>query len=79
MKFELSATEALILIAKTEFSPFTDSDWQAWAGCESKDPLIGYKGSFTIVIDGEELVNIIHEDDEFGGQIFKLKEINYEG
>jgi len=79
MKFELSATEALILIAKTEFSPFTDADWEAFAGCESENPLIGYNGSFTIVIDGEELVNIIHEDDEFGGQIFKLKEINYEG
>jgi hypothetical protein len=79
MKFELSATEALILIAQTKFSPFNESDWEAFAGCESKNPLIGFNGSLTIVIDGEELVNIIHEDDEFGGQIFKLKEINYEG
>jgi hypothetical protein len=76
MKFELSATEILALIAKTEFSPFTDSDWEAFAGCESKAPVIGYNGDFTIVID-DETVNVIHAEDEFGGQLFCLRETEY--
>ena len=71
---QLNATEILALIAKTQFSPFTESDWDAFAGCESEAPVIGYNGDFTIVIDGET-VNVIHAEDEFGGQLFSLNEM----
>lgn len=71
---QLNATEILALIAKTQFAPFTDSDWEAFSGCESATPFIGYNGDFTIVIDGET-INTIHAEDEFGGQIFSLNEM----
>lgn len=71
---ELSAVEALRLVASTQLKPFTDSDWDAFLGCESENPLIGYNGDYTIVIDGET-VNIIHAEDLYGGQMFSLAEI----
>ena len=70
----MNVTEALLLIARTEFSPFSETDFQAFAGAESANPLIGYNGSYTIVVDGD-CVNIIGEDDDCGGQIFNLREI----
>lgn len=69
----LTISEALALIAKTEFNAFTANDFECWAGVETKNPLIGYNGSFAIVIDGET-VNIIAEGDEYGGQFFFLGE-----
>jgi len=74
METKLSMTEALSLIAKTQFSPFTEADWFAFAGCESDDPVIGYNGDFAIVVDGDT-VNIIHAEDEYGGQLFCLSEL----
>ena len=74
METKLSMTEALALIAKTQFSPFTEADWFAFAGCESDDPVIGYNGDFAIVVDGDT-VNIIHAEDEYGGQLFCLSEL----
>jgi hypothetical protein len=70
----MNATQALLLIARTEFSPFTETDWMAFSGCESANPLIGYNGSYTIILDGD-CVNILAEDDDCGGQLFNLKEI----
>jgi hypothetical protein len=70
----LNLNEVLILIAKTQFAPFTDYDWYAFAGCASATPFIGYNGDFTIVID-DETVNVIHAEDEFGGQLFSLNEM----
>jgi hypothetical protein len=70
----LNVTQALLLIARTEFVPFTQSDWDAFCGCESENPLIGYNGDYCLVLDGDT-VNIIGSDDEYGGQLFNLNEI----
>ncbi len=67
-------TELFTVIAKTTFKPFNDLDWAAFAGCESADPLIGYSGGFIIVIDGD-MVNIVHPEDEYGGQMYGLNQL----
>jgi hypothetical protein len=74
MKTQLSAVEAFRLMALTEFKPFTESDWEAYLGCESENPFIGYNGDYTLVLDGETL-NVCHFDDGYGGQLFSLAEI----
>jgi hypothetical protein len=74
MVVKLSASEAIALIAKTQFSPFTESDWHAFMGCEADEPFIGYNGDYCLVLDGET-VNIFHAEDEFGGQLFSLSEM----
>lgn len=66
--------ELLVIIANTSFDSFTEADWWSFAGCESKDPLIGYYNDFTIVIDGEQ-INIVHHEDEYGGQLYELKQL----
>jgi hypothetical protein len=71
---QLNATELFALIAQTEFKAFSAHDWDAFSGCESEAPFIGYNGDFTIVLDGET-VNVIHAEDEFGGQLFSLNEM----
>lgn len=68
------SAELLKIIANTTFSPFTKGDWYSFAGCETKDPMIGYYDEFTIVLDGN-LVNIVHNDDSYGGQLFKLEQV----
>jgi hypothetical protein len=69
----LNLNEVFALIAQTEFKAFSAHDWDAFAGCESATPFIGYNGDFTIVLDGV-MINIIHAEDEFGGQLFALRE-----
>ena len=49
----MNALEALKMIARTEFRPFDESDFSAWAGVESKDPMIGFCGDWSIVLDGD--------------------------
>lgn len=66
--------EALIIIAQTEFQPFSEGDWYAFAGCQSDKPYIGYYKDYTIVIDGDK-VNIVHEEDEYGGKLYSFEEI----
>jgi hypothetical protein len=67
-------TELFSVMAQTTFKPFDKMDWDAFAGCESKNPLIGYYGDFTIVIDGG-LINIVHSEDMYGGQLFELNKL----
>lgn len=71
---QLSAVEVFRLMALTEFKPFTESDWEAFLGCESENPFIGHNGDYTLVLDGETL-NVIHAEDMYGGQLFSLTEI----
>ena len=66
--------ELLTFIAKAEFKPFTQMDWDAFSGCESENPFIGYNGEFAIVIDGN-LINIVHSEDSYGGQLFELNQL----
>jgi len=66
--------ELFSVMAKTEFKPFDKYDWDAFAGCESADPLIGYYDEFTIVLDGD-MINIVHGEDIYGGQMYTLKQL----
>lgn len=66
--------EALIWIARTDFQPFSQGDWYAFAGCESDNPYIGCHNGYIIVIDGDK-VNIVHENDEFGGKLYSFEEL----
>jgi hypothetical protein len=66
--------ELFTVMAQTQFKPFDKMDWDAFAGCETKNPLIGYYNDFTIVIDGE-MINIVHFDDGYGGQMYTLKQL----
>jgi hypothetical protein len=67
-------TELFSVMAQTKFEAFTQMDWDCFAGCESANPLIGYYGDFTIVIDGG-LINIVHSEDMYGGQLFELNKL----
>ena len=66
--------ELFTVMAQTKFEPFTQADWDAFAGCETKNPLIGSYGDFAIVIDGD-MINIVHAEDEYGGQMYTLKQL----
>ncbi len=68
------ASGLMLLVATTSFSSFTKADWWSFGGCESTDPKIGYTEDFTIVIDGD-IINIIHENDVYGGKVYRVKEI----
>ena len=68
-------SELLSIIARTEFKPFDDMDWALFSGCESENPLIGVLEDLIIVIDGIR-VNIVHEADEFGGELYELNQLN---
>lgn len=67
-------TELLPLMAKTTFRPFGEADWWAFAGCETAEPMIGETDQFIIVIDGD-MINIVHPEDEYGGQMYCLKQL----
>lgn len=64
--------EALKMLATTAMRPFTKEDWYGFAGCETKDPMIGESGEFVIILDGNTL-NIIHDEDDYGGEMFKME------
>lgn len=56
---KIAATMALTMLANTQMKPFTDGDWDCFAGCESDHPLIGTHvvdgSAYTIVVDGATL------------------------
>ena len=66
-------TELFSIIANTKFREFDEMDWCLFAGCESKNPLIGEYNDFLIVLDND-MVNIVHSEDEYGGQLFELNQ-----
>lgn len=66
----MNAATALLMVAKTKFSAFTDSDWDAFSGCTSENPMIGEYEDNLIIIDGTE----IHIQSDDGGYMFNLGE-----
>lgn len=62
----MNASMALRMIALTSFRPFNKDDWMYFAGCETKNPLIGEFEEFLIVLDGNlVLVLVSGKDDVF--------------
>ena len=50
----------LRMLACRTFKPFDERDWDLFAGCETKAPLISYptgnETEYTIILDGETVV-----------------------
>lgn len=65
--------EMLMLIAKSQFHPFTKADWYAYSGCQSENPLICETEEYVIVIDGNT-INMVIYGDECGGALYNLSE-----
>lgn len=74
MKYPTNA-ELLPILTQTKFHPFDTADWMVWSGCTTKNPLIGEYGEFTIIIDGN-IINMIHSEEEFGGELYELNCLN---
>jgi hypothetical protein len=66
----MTAFEALVLIAKTEFSPLTDRE--GFAGVENENAVIGDFEGGIIIVDGE-VAQLIFDNGEF--ETFMLKAI----
>jgi len=66
----LTMSQALALLAKADFKPFTRNDWYAFSGCDSADPMIYYDevAGLTIIHDGEA-IDFIDDDGESRGQL----------
>lgn len=75
MEVSYPTTEgALERIATTEFRPFTKKDWSAFAGCMTKNPIIGESDWFVIVIDGYKVLFLSHGDDGEGNTYIMLRD-----
>ncbi len=46
-------------IAKADFKPFTDFDWEAFAGCEGREPQIASINDCIVVVDEAEDITYI--------------------
>ena len=71
VRTNMSPSIALGMVAKATFREFTLQDWMAFSGCTTLTPKYGECGDFIIVVDGD-VVNIIHHQDPYGGQTFFL-------
>ena len=47
----MTAAEAFMMIARTQFAPFTESDYYGFQGIESENPMLGEFDGWVIVID----------------------------
>lgn len=82
IRTSVTALGLLRKIALSSFREFTETDWDAFQGCESKDPLIADDVQYntvghTIVIDGDT-INVIRDGDMYGGQLFRLVNMDEE-
>lgn len=68
----MKPSEALALLGKATMKPFDDVDWDAFSGCESECPMIGYYGACTLVVDGDVLMVMMVD---YGWRMFKLHDI----
>lgn len=58
----MNASTALLMVAKTKFEPFSASDFDAFSGVNSDNPMIGEYKDYLIIIDGE----VIEITDQMG-------------
>ena len=62
-------TPILLTIAKLDWQPFDNLDWNCFAGCRTENPMIAHDDDATYVIDGASL-SIYTEDGE--EEVFEL-------
>ena len=48
----MTAAEAFLIIARTQFRPFTEADYFGFQGIESETPMLGEFEGWSVVIDG---------------------------
>ena len=69
-----SKIELLTLLVNNKFRPFQDCDYYAWAGANpSNNPLLTETEEYSIVIDGN-VINMLYHEDPYGGQLYSLEE-----
>jgi hypothetical protein len=61
---DLDRNEALILIAKTQFHPFTKADYVSFAGVESETPYIAETEDYIIILD-DNMVQFMNAEGDF--------------
>lgn len=72
---EPNSSNVLAMIARTKFSPFGETEWETFSGCESLDPLIGETDDGNlIIVDGEKISVITPNGD--GEEMFVLKNLS---
>jgi len=67
-RLPLSPVEALLLVAKTKFRPFDESDWMSFSGCESENPFIGEVDNIAVVLDGDVIFFQLYGDEFADGE-----------
>jgi len=65
------ATEALILVAKSTFTPMDEFDRECFSGVESEEALISHGDEFSVILDGTKICVINHDGEE---SIFEVGE-----
>ena len=68
----MNAATALRLLATTQMREFTETDWDAFAGCKSEHPLIGEAAGYTLIVDGRHLGIVNEHGEEAGYQLESL-------
>jgi hypothetical protein len=61
------------MIAKTTFRPFSDNEWNAYAGVQTRNPLIGEYNNFIIIIDGEVASFVDALDDNWAADEYQFQ------
>jgi hypothetical protein len=75
----ITAALALKLLVKAEMRPFDRHNWDAYAGCETQDPMFGTLvgepeiGDVEVVLDGDNLLIVTEANMDEGGAMFNLK------
>jgi hypothetical protein len=74
MNNTLTAVKAFRLLALATMRPFTKDDWHAFAGCESREPLIGEVEDTVLILDDQTLLVLTNDDmiNCTGGTLFAL-------
>lgn len=77
IRTEVTKAQALRALATTQMRDFSEADWSGFAGCESKDPMIGcceINGAHhVLVLDGDEFL-VQEIGDISGGLTFRIEE-----
>jgi hypothetical protein len=53
------------VLKRVELRDFTQGDWQAFAGCESRNPKIGELDNLIVIVDGNDIQVAQAEDDNW--------------
>lgn len=65
--------EAMQIIARSNFEPFDETDWQIFSGCTSDKPMVCYhpivegeqegEPGMAVIMDGDAFWFVVHDED----------------